>query len=349
MNIELSRIISDIQNKSDFSGAILVQDREKVLVDTHGGYANRSAKLENNSETRFGIASGCKLFTAIAICQLVEEGKVSLDSKLSDCLSINFKHFDEGITVHHLLTHTSGIPDYFDEEVMKDFEELWVKRPMYHVRMASDFLPLFQHEPMKSQVGERFHYNNAGYILLGLIIEQVSGLEFSDYIQKYIFTKANITNSGYFSFDSLPSNTSLGYIDNPDGTWKTNIYSLPAKGGPDGGAYVTVSDMVKLWEALFNNQLLSETYTNKVLTAHVQVNETGFYGYGVWIKKSEDSVLKYHIMGYDPGVSFHSAYYPGLSMKVAICSNKSEGAFDILKGIEEKVMNGPRDFRRSTE
>ncbi|SDQ79020.1 serine hydrolase domain-containing protein [Virgibacillus salinus] len=340
INLNLKKVISDIQSKVDFSGAVYVKDKDKVLVDESYGFANRSDQLENNSMTRFGIASGCKLFTAIAICQLVEEGKLSFKSKLSDCLAIDFKHFDDKVTVHHILTHTSGIPDYFDEEVMENFEELWVKNPMYHIRKLSDFLPLFQNESMKFPAGEKFHYNNAGYILLGLIVEQASKLEFSEYVQKYIFSKANMKNSGYFSFDSLPSNTALGYIDNPDGTWKTNIYSLPVKGGSDGGAYVTVDDMTKLWEALLNYQLLNESNTKKLLSAHAQVNESSFYGYGTWIKKrAENNVIKYHVMGYDPGVSFHSAYYPDSSVKVVVCSNKSDGAFDIMSGIEEALQS----------
>jgi CubicO group peptidase (beta-lactamase class C family) len=338
MNINLKEIVSNIQSKIDFSGSVLVEDKDNVLVDRSFGYANRSDQLENNSGTRFGIASGCKLFTAIAICQLVEEGEISFDSKLSDCLKIDFKQFDDQVTVHHLLTHTSGIPDYFDEDVMDDFEELWVNNPMYHIRKLKDFLPMFQNNPMKSQLGESFHYNNAGYILLGLIVEKVSGLEFSDYVQKHIFNKAEMTQSGYFSLDSLPPNTALGYIDNPNGTWKTNIYSLPVKGGSDGGAFVTANDMVKLWNALLNYQLLNETYTNKLMTIHTQVNESSFYGYGIWIKKKTDNkILKYHVMGYDPGVSFHSAYYPDFSIKVVVCSNKSDGAFDIMSGIEQEL------------
>jgi CubicO group peptidase (beta-lactamase class C family) len=338
MNINLRELVSAIQSRVDFSGSVFVEDKDKVLVDINFGYANRSDQLENNSTTRFGIASGCKLFTAIAICQLVETGKISFDSKLSDFRNFDFKDFDDKVTVHHLLSHTSGIPDYFDEDIMDDFEELWVNNPMYQIRNLKDFLPMFQNNPMKSEVGESFHYNNAGYILLGLIVELATGLEFSDYVQKYIFNKAGMSKSGYFSFDCLPQNTALGYIDNPDGTWRTNIYSLPVKGGSDGGAFVTANDMVKLWNALLKYQLLNETYTHKLLSTHTQVNESGFYGYGIWIKKKTDnSILKYHLMGYDPGVSFHSAYYPDLSTKVVVCSNKSDGAFDIMSGIEQEL------------
>ncbi|WP_342431598.1 serine hydrolase [Neobacillus sp. FSL H8-0543] len=338
MNSNLPEVILNIQKKVDFSGSVFVEEKDHILVDTSFGYANRSEQLKNNSATRFGIASGCKLFTAIAICQLVEAGKLSFNSKITDCLDLDFPRFDENITVHHLLIHMSGIPDYFDEELMKDFEELWIDTPMYHIRKGSDFLPFFQSEPMKSPVGEKFHYNNAGYILLGLIVESVSKLDFSDYVQKQIFNKAKMTDSGYFSFDALPPNTAYGYIDQPDGSWKTNIYSLPVKGGADGGAFVTVNDMAKLWDALLNHRLLCKTLTNMLLSIHTQVNENGFYGYGVWIKKTGTSILKYHIMGYDPGVSFHSAYYPDLSIKVVVCSNKSDGAFDIMRAIEEEVI-----------
>jgi CubicO group peptidase (beta-lactamase class C family) len=343
MNTKLTKVILDIQKKVDFSGSVFVEDKKHILLDTSFGYANRSDQLVNNSATRFGIASGCKLFTAIAICQLVEAEKLSFDSKLKDCLDFEFPQFDRNITVHQLLTHTSGIPDYYDEEVMKDFEELWINTPMYHIRKGRDFLPLFQNKPMKAPVREKFHYNNAGYILLGLIVESASGFEFTDYVQKHIFTQANMADSGYFSFDSLPANTACGYIDHADGTWRTNIFSLPVKGGADGGAFVTIKDMAKLWDALLNHQLLNESLTNILLSTHSQVNENSYYGYGVWIKKTESSILKYHIMGYDPGVSFHSAYYTDLSINVVVCSNQSDGAYDIMCAIEEELFKKRQD------
>jgi CubicO group peptidase (beta-lactamase class C family) len=211
---------------------------------------------------------------------------------------------------------------------------------MYLIRNLKDFLPLFQNQPMKLKLGERFHYNNAGYILLGLIVEQASQLKFSEYIEENIFKKAGMNNSGYFEFDSLPRHTALGYIDLPNGKWKTNIYSLPVKGGSDGGAYVTVNDMVILWDSLINNQLLNEEHTKKLLTPYVRTNDkNGFYGYGLWIEKDDNEIFKYHIMGYDPGVNFHSAFYPKTSIKTVICSNKSQGALDIMREIEEEVSN----------
>lgn len=338
MKTKLIEKIKKVQSEHEFSGSILVKDTQETLMEVSFGFANRSEHIKNNDSTKYGIASGCKIFTAVGICQLVERGKLAFDTRLKECLDIDFPHFDKEITIHHLLTHTSGIPDYFDEEEMEDFEELWDENPMYKIRRLQDFLPLFQHKPMKLKMGERFHYNNAGYILLGLIIEQASGQSFTEYVQENIFKQANMKKSGFFEFDALPSNTSHGYIDFPDGTWKTNIYSLPAKGGSDGGAYVTVKDMGEFWNSLMNGQLISNASVELMLIPHVHDEEDAYYGYGVWIEKRDSTIHKYHVMGYDPGVCFHSAFYPNHETTVVICSNKSEGAYGIMKEIEMGLL-----------
>ena len=336
MKMTMLNKVTAVMDEVDFSGTVLVKRNNDVLQQQSSGYANRADWILNNVETRFGIASGCKIFTAVAICQLVEKGQLSFELKLSEILDIPFTRFDEEITIHHLLTHTAGIPDYFDEEVMEDFADLWVNQPMYLMRNGRDFLPLFQHEPMKLAVGERFHYNNAGYILLGLIVEQVSGRHFDEYVTEKIFNRAGMEHSGYFELDALPSNTALGYIEKEDGSWKSNIYSVPVKGGADGGAFITVEDMHRFWQALMKFELLGEAMTQQLLTPYIHTDDDydRFYGYGVWIDKKEDSISKYHVMGYDPGVSFHSAYYPAIGLVSVVCSNKSEGAFDVFKEIE---------------
>jgi CubicO group peptidase (beta-lactamase class C family) len=145
-------------------------------------------------------------------------------------------------------------------------------------------------------------------------------------------------DSGYFALDSLPGKVATGYIDYEDGSWKTNIYSLPVQGGSDGGAFVTTKDMLKFWESLFNNVLLSESLTQQLLTPYVHEGNDDHYGYGVWIQKKEEITFKYHVMGYDPGVSFHSAYYPNLGITLAICSNVSKGAYRMMNEIEDELM-----------
>ena len=332
-------VINEAQESIGFSGTTLIKSAEELPVISSRDFANRAERLANRTGTRFGIASGCKLFTSIAICQLVEEGRISFDNKLTECIDYRFSGFSETITIHHLLTHTSGVPDYFDEEVMDDFEDLWKTVPMYTIHKLEDFLPFFQNEQMKFTPGQQFQYNNTGYILLGLIVEKISGLQFTDYVEKYIFKKAGMIDSGYFTFDNLPINTAHGYIDFEDGTWKTNIYSLPVKGGSDGGAYITVEDMVLFWEAFLMHELVNEFFTNKILTPHVKNEDDSFYGYGIWIKKTKGIISKYHIMGYDPGVSFHSAYYPLSNTILVVCSNASTGAFDVMKVVEKTIID----------
>lgn len=324
---------------SNFSGTLLVKREEDVLAEANYGYRNRVEKLENNLLTRYGIASGCKIFTAVAICQLVDKGKLAFDATLTECLSYEFPHFSKEVTIHQLLTHTSGVPDYFDEEVMDDFEELWVKTPMYFLRNLKDFLPLFQNDLMKFEPGERFAYNNGGYILLGLVVEAISDQPFAEYVEEHIFQQAGMTRSGYFELDALPSNTAQGYVDDVDGSWKTNVYAVPVKGGADGGAYVTAGDMTRFWQALIQYRLLSKKMTLSLLNPHTQTDEEGeHYGYGVWIEKTVSTIRKYHIMGYDPGVSFHSAFYPETSSVMTVCSNQSDGAYDAVE-VLEKEMN----------
>lgn len=324
-----------------FSGAVLVQ-KEGTSFEQGYGYANRSERVPNSSSTRFGIASGCKIFTSIAICQLVQEGVLSFDSYLKDCLDISFPNFDPTITLHHLLTHSSGIPDYFDEEFMHDFEELWKDLPMYSIQSPNDFLPLFQNQQMKFSPGERFSYNNAGFIVLGLVVEQSTGLDFTEYVEKNIFQRCGMLDSGYFSMDQLPERTAVGYIDHEDDTWKSNIYSVPIKGGPDGGAFTTVHDLGRFWDALLNHQLLSQKYTNILLTPHVMVNDRTNYGYGVWISMQGNTIFKYYVMGSDPGVSMQSSIYPENNMNVHIIGNINYGAGMIASKIDEMIQERDR-------
>ena len=341
MTENLTDIVKSVENVAssiDFSGVVLVTNDSNAMYQSAFGFANRSDKVRNDVFTKFGIASGCKLFTAIGIGLLVERGNLSFDTKLSECLNHEFKHFDNNITIHQLLTHSSGIPDYFDEEVMDNFEELWNEKSMYLLKNLSDFLPMFENNQMKFKPGERFHYNNAGYILLGLIIEQQTGTTFQSFVEKEIFKKCSMKDSGYYALDKLPINTAVGYIDNEETReWRTNIYSIPVIGGADGGAFITAPDMVNFWNSLLNYKIVSEEITKILLTPHIHVEEEDFYGYGMWISKKNQQILKYHIMGYDPGVSFHSAYYPSNKTITVITSNETTGAHDISKTIEEII------------
>ncbi len=319
-----------------FSGVARITNGAQIGEAAYG-FAHRSERSKNQADTRFGIASGCKMFTAVAICRLVEQGKLSFETTLAEGSGRSFPQFDPAITVHHLLTHSSGVPDYFDEEVMDDFEELWRERPVYGMTEVEHFLPLFADQPMKFKPGERFAYNNSGYILLGLIAEHVSGMRFRDYVAQEVFEPAGMRESGYFRADRLPERTALGYIDE-EGGWRTNLFSLPAVGGPDGGAYTTAGDLDKFWDALLSHRLLSAETTEKMLTPQIHEDEHSAYGYGVWIRMNQGKIDCLHLMGFDPGVSMVSRIYAESGLRLHVLANIDGAAWTVASGIEERIL-----------
>ncbi|MGI8316246.1 serine hydrolase domain-containing protein [Halobacillus mangrovi] len=335
--IGINPIINQAAERENFSGAILVKNSADEHIRSAFGWSNRAERLENNFNTKFGIASGCKVFTAVAICQLIEEKKLQFDTQLGELLAHDLPLLDPKVTIHHLLTHTSGMPDYFDEEEIENFEDLWKTTPMYTLRQGRDFLPLFHNKPMKFKPGEKFHYNNAGYLVLGLVVELLTGKTFQAYVVENIFNHCGMDNSGYYEMDRLPENTAMGYIQDEVG-WKSNIYSIPVKGGADGGAFVTAADMIRFWERLIDQKLLSEAMTNEFLIPKVQVKQGLSYGYGLWMNSEADQVHKYHVMGYDPGVSFHSSYYPAERVSLAVLSNRGSGAYEMMKVVEDLLI-----------
>ena len=324
---------------SGFSGVVWIQQSDAVLCARAFAYANQAEQISNTIDTRFQMASGSKTFTAVTVCQLVERGCFDFDTLLGDCLDIEFPHFAPKVTVHHLLTHTSGIPDYFDEEWMDDFEALWLKRPCYSMQGPEDFLPMFQSGPMKLSPGKRFSYSNAGFIVLGLLIEKWSGMSFADYVCRNVLERAGMANSGYFAADRLPGRTALSYIVEED-SWRTNIYAVPIVGQPDGGAYTTAPDMARFWDALAEGRLLEPTLVERMLTARALVKNKDnnvCYGYGVWIRKQGDTLERFYALGCDPGVTFISAVFPEKDLLATVIGNSDDAGWAMWRTLEEHI------------
>lgn len=324
----IDQIIIEQEQANPFSGAILVRLKDETVYARGYGLAYRAESIPNTINTRFGTASGTKTFTATAICQLVEQGKVILAAPLTEYIKADLPQYDPGVTVHHLLSHTSGIPDYLDEEVMtdEDYNALFARVPIYTLRSPVNYLQMFPAGEMNFKPGERFRYCNGAYILLALIVEQQSGIPYQQYVEQNVFARAGMTESGFFEMDRLPERTALGYLhDTETNTWRTNIFSLPIIGGGDGGAYVTAPDMAKFWDALLGYRLLSKEMTDAMLTPHTAAGAPGenkHYGYGMWITTdSTGGVLRYSAIGGDLGVSFISSVIPQHNTLVTIVGN----------------------------
>ena len=332
---QLNQVIEQTANETRFSGVIFVKIDGNVEFENAYGYADRSNKIPNTVDTRFGVASGTKFLTALGIGKLIDSGELALTSRLCDCVNIDFPHISEDVTIDHLLTHTSGIYDYYDEELVEDIDNFQLDIPCFELKGPKDYIPLFRDGEMKFHPGDRFSYSNGGFILLGIVIEEISGTPYIDFIRENILELCDMTDSGFFAMDRLPERTALGYIDEEDG-WRTNMFTLPIVGSSDAGIFTTVGDMDKLWAAFFEGKILSKELTNLFLQKAVKDKDNRFYGRGIWIHHEEGKDPVHYLMGWDAGVSFKSTC-PSKDSVITVISNTSDGAWAVNREIMKQL------------
>jgi CubicO group peptidase (beta-lactamase class C family) len=324
----------------DFSGVVSVVEKDTTVYEMAFGYADRSNGIKNTLRTRFGMASGSKAFTALAIGKLIQEGRLSFDSKAVDCIPTTLPNVSRDVTIKHLLTHTSGVGDYYDEEEVNDFESFFVDIPWYELRGPRDYIPLFIEKPMKFSPGDRFSYSNGGYILLGIIIEEISGISYQMFVEKSVFGPLGMNDSGFFAMDELPERTAFGYVKKGNG-WRTNIYNLPILGASDGGAFTTVDDMKVFWRGLLAYRLLSRDLSELFLGPNMPVGppeKHQFYGHGFWMFKVSLGKFVHYLEGCDAGVSFQSLFLPWRGLIATILSNTTDGAWPLVRTLQEHLM-----------
>ena len=319
-----------------FSGCMMVSNDQGILCKKAFGYANLPNRIQNRTTTRFATASAGKFFVAIGVLRLIEQGKLSLDSTIGHHLDFDLQAIDPKITIEQLLTHTSGIPDYFNEQIMDDYSALWRDYPNYKIRTSADLIPLFIHKPMMYPRGARFQYNNTGYVVLGLMIESVTGKSFDAYLKEAVFLPSGMSDTGYFELDRLPERCADAYLlDEATQTYYTNIYSVDVKGTGAGGAFTTVHDIDHLWKALYKERLLSESTLEAMMRFHAG-SKTEYYGYGVWLQPMDKQTFIPYFEGRDPGVSFISKRHDTGTI-ITVVSNKEQNVWQIVRNIEKAM------------
>ncbi|MBU5228007.1 beta-lactamase family protein [Clostridium senegalense] len=355
MNLQkqINELIFDRVNKNQFSGAVLIKKGNEEIFSGAYGYANRTWRVNNSLQTRFRIASISKMFTAVSILQLIELEKVSFSTKVVEYLNLENSKIPNDVTIESLLTHTSGIADYFDEEQDdNEWEKLWYDIPIYKMRRLEDYLELFIHKEPVSKINEKYYYNGAGYILLGLIIEKASGLSYFDYVRQNIFLKINMKDSDFISLDDVDDLVAEGYEATLDSNkkiigWKRNIYTTTPNAASDGGATSTADDLIKFIEALRNNKLLSEKMSMEMFIPKVLEyddtprNYIWMYGYAnefILDKESKEIVRCGHT-GEEYGVSCRLYYYPSTNVIVVILANQGWCAGSLGWDIHDVLMN----------
>lgn len=305
--------LKNLEKENNLSGVVLIAKDGKPIYREAFGFANLPDRVKNKPDTKFNLASINKMFTAIAMMQLVESGKISLQDKVGQYLTdyLN-KTVADSVTIHQLLTHTSGMQSFWEE---------YDKLAKVNFKTVADYLPLFADKKLVFAPGSDFLYSNSGYMLLGLIIEKVSGQNYFDFVKEHLYKPAKMINTDAYELDHAIPNLATGYtmsLEEP-GQWKNNIFSNLAKGTPAGGGYSTADDLLSFANALQNNILLSKESTTLCTSGKVKYRE-GMYGYGFEENKINGHRIFGHTGGHD-GIACELMIYPDLGYTVVILTN----------------------------
>lgn len=333
---ELKTKLSDLKEKlvsKNFSGQVVFQKDEKTIFSYISGFADRVEERLINEDTLFQIASGTKFLTALAIGKLIEMKGLSLDTKASDLLDLHIRSYNKNVTLRQLLSHTSGIPDYLDEEIYDSSQEIDLAIPNYKLYSPKDYIPLFPKAMMQFEPGSAFKYNNGAFVYLGMIIERLSGKSYKDFVNNDILKPIGITRSGVHPMNQLLKNSAYGYILQEEG-WKSSIYEVPIQAGGDGGVWMSAKDMLVIWQAFYAGKIISKSLKKEFVRVQdtMEADATIHYGLGVWLKETPQG-MEAILVGQDPGVSFKSSYIDATKTFKFTVSNTSEGVWEVVDEI----------------
>lgn len=327
---KVTEIVNYLDSLESFSGSVLISKNDSVLLRKSYGFAHLGHKVKNSTDTKFSYASIGKSFTAVAVFQLIQAGKLSLDDPIGKFLpSYPNKIVRDSITIRLLLTHRSGLPDYF-------YSDKFLNTSKVKFRTLESLTNLYENEPLEFKPNEQFSYRNTNYIILGRIIEAVSKMSYEDFIKKHIFSKAKMQNTGNFDIDHIIENEAENYTLSdvyPNQLQKTFFMSA-VKGSSAGGGYTTIDDLYKFALAFKNNKLLNAKYTNLMK----KEPENGWYGYGMQFAGAKGSGIYGHSGGHF-GVGAEWRIFEKQNYVVILLTNKDldQGFLDARFFIEKTI------------
>ena len=331
----LPEAVDAVAGELGFSGVVSVDRGGEVEFARAYGLAHRAHQIPNTVDTRFGIASGAKGFTALVVVSLIEQGVLDLSSTARSVLRDDLPLIDDRVTVEQLLAHRSGIGDYLDEDDdSMDVNDYLLPVPMQELADTEQYLAVLDGFPTKFPPGERFSYCNSGYVVLALIAERASGVPYHDLVQARVCEPAGMSDTEFLRSDELPDRTATGYVPAGDGRWRSNVFHLPVRGVGDGGAYTTVADMSNFWRALFVGKIVPAKWVAEMVRPHNDVpGEPMRCGLGFFLHGSRDQVM---LIGQDAGVSFMSVHDPAPSLTYTVVSNTADGAWPVLRQLRQR-------------
>ncbi len=346
--IDVDRLL-DRLTTDEFSGVIHVAGDEgepPILIVL--GLADRAAGIANTAATRFGVASVSKLLTGMTVARLVDAGEVAWDARYVDLVppGLRPQALDPRVTLEHLLTHSSGFGDYFDEDGDESYETIWTRTPSTLIRGPRDMMPLLIDLPQLAEPGSIARYNDGEFVLIGIAIEALTGRSYPDVVRRRVFEPLGMDDSGFWPLDGVEPRLAVGYLppdpaaapDSPSAAWRTNVYAMPAMGGPDGGAQSTASDLVRLLDGLTGRSgpgdFLADATRAHLIGPHAADADEFFrFGCGV-LHVGEAASARFGHTGEDPGASARVWSYPRSGERVVVVSNVTEGSGAITRHLD---------------
>jgi CubicO group peptidase (beta-lactamase class C family) len=332
-----------------FSGVALAWRDGAPEFSYAGGVAHRGHGVPIAEQSRFAIASMGKMVTATTALRLVDLGLLRIDQPLLEILpeAHRPKALTAEHTIHHLLSHTSGLRDYHDHDVPGAWAALWDRLPTYRARRPADLLPLFLDLPPVAPPGERFEYVDANFVLAGLVIEAVTGRPWDEVAAEEVFGPAGMVDAGVEALDEEPARLATGYLTDeaqPDRA-RANTFSVTAKGMPDGGMIATATDLARFVDALLDGRLLSPPLVEAMTRPQgPPSSDLEQYGYGCWLVVEDGVVTILGHGGSDPGVSTRVAHHRASGTTIVVLCNQDRGSWAATLRITQALgLNDPRE------
>lgn len=329
LQVELDALV----RRTGFSGVVRIDRAGETELLASYGFADRAHRIPNTAETQFGIASGAKTLTAVAVMSLVEQGVLALETTARSLLGDDLPLIADDVTVEQLLAHRSGIGDYLDEDELGDITDYVMPVPVHELATTEDYLKVLDGHPTVFPAGERLSYNNGGYVVLALIAERASGAWFYDLVRASVCEPAGMVDTDFLRSDELPGRAARGYLHREG--LRTNVLHLPVRGSGDGGVYSTVGDLSGFWSALQEGRIISRGLAAEMLRPRSDwPEESRRYGLGFHLHATGDSAF---LEGYDAGVSFASLHDPSKAIICTVIANWTNGAWPVVRLLREQL------------
>jgi CubicO group peptidase (beta-lactamase class C family) len=331
---ELAARVDTVITQSRLSGVVRVDRGAQIVLERAAGWAHRAYAIPMTSQTRLAMASGSKGLTAVTVLSLASDGTLPLATRARELLGADLPLVDDRVTVEHLLAHRSGIGDYLDESDAAPIDDHVLAVPVHTLADSEDYLSVLDGHPQIFGPGERFEYNDAGFVILAVLAERAAGMAFADLVRQRVCGPAGMTDTEYLRSDALPERTALGYLD-PQGD-RSNVLHLPVRGSGDGGAYTTAADVRRLWTALRDGVVLDRATIRLAWQPRSDGPSGRFrYGLGFWLHAAGPGVM---LEGYDAGVSFRTAFDPATDTTYTVIANWSDGAWPLAKALDHDLF-----------